>query len=182
MRAVVVYESMYGNTRSIADAIASGMAPGNDVEVVPVAKAGRELLEGAGLVVVGGPTHVHGMSRPSTRKGAADAAGKPGSQLQLVPGAQGPGLRDWFDSLGQVSASAVAFDTRLAGPVVFTGRASSGIRALLVRHGFTVVAEPESFLVSKENTLRPGQEDRARAWGAQLAAKLAAPATTAWRT
>jgi len=176
MRAVVIYESMYGNTRLIAEAIASGMEPGNDVEVAPVARAGQELLDGAALIVIGGPTHGHGMSRAATRKAAAEAVSKPGSHLELIPGAEGPGVRDWLASLGRVSASAVAFDTRVGGPVLFTGRASNGISGQLRRHGFTVVAEPESFLVTTGNVLRPGEEDRARAWGAQLAASLAAPA------
>ena len=59
MRVVIVYESMFGNTHLIADAIAEGLAPGNEVTVVPVAQAGRELLDGADLVVAGGPTHIH---------------------------------------------------------------------------------------------------------------------------
>ena len=41
MRVVIVYESMFGNTHLIADAIAEGLAPGNEVTVVPVAQAAR---------------------------------------------------------------------------------------------------------------------------------------------
>jgi len=95
-KTVIVYESMFGNTRALADAIAKGLGPENHTVAVPVAQAGLRLLEGAGLVVAGGPTHVHGMSRANTRKGAADVAGKPGRGLKIEPGAQGPGLRDWF--------------------------------------------------------------------------------------
>jgi hypothetical protein len=141
--------------------------------VVPVAQARPELLDGADLVVVGGPTHVHGMSRASTRKGAAAAARKPGSTLTLAPGAEGPGLRDWFAALGQVSAAATAFDTRLEGLALFTGRASKGITALLRQHGLTIVARPESFLVTRDNQLRAGEEDRAGDWGRQLPGKAA---------
>ena len=71
MRAVVVYESMYGNTHLVADAIGAGLRPACDVSVVPVAEAGPAVLAGADLVVVGGPTHVHGMGRASTRKAAS---------------------------------------------------------------------------------------------------------------
>jgi menaquinone-dependent protoporphyrinogen IX oxidase len=39
MRIVIVYESSYGNTHMIADATGEGLAVGNEVEVVPVAKA-----------------------------------------------------------------------------------------------------------------------------------------------
>src|SRR4029077_19471920 len=49
MRAVIVYESMYGNTHRIADAIAKGMKPGNEVTVIPVSTVTRELLNGADL-------------------------------------------------------------------------------------------------------------------------------------
>jgi hypothetical protein len=171
MRAVIVYESMFGNTRVIADAIARGLGP--EAVVVPVGQARPELLDAAGLVVVGGPTHVHGMSRASTRQGAARMAGKPGSQVTLDPGAQGPGLREWLAALGRAGAPAAAFDTRLKGPAVLTGRASKGIARLLRQHGFTVAAKPESFLVSRDNRLRAGEEDRASDWGRRLASKIA---------
>jgi flavodoxin len=53
VRAVAVYESMYGNTHLIADAIGAGLRPIFDVSVVPVSKAGPEVLADADLVVVG---------------------------------------------------------------------------------------------------------------------------------
>ena len=173
MRTVIVYESMYGNTRVIADAIGRGLGPENETVVVPVAQARPELLAGADLVVVGGPTHIHGMSRASTRKGAAQAARKPGSGLTMDPGAEGPGLRDWFAALGQAGTAAAAFDTRLEGLGTFTGRASKGIARLLRRHGFTMAAQPESFLVTKDNHLRAGEQDRAWKWGHELSHQAA---------
>ena len=100
MRAVVVYESMYGNTHLVAEAIGAGLGTAIDVTVVPVSQAGQAVLAGADLVVVGGPTHVHGMSRESTRKAAVETADKPDSELKAEPGALGPGLREWFGSLG----------------------------------------------------------------------------------
>ena len=74
MRAVVVYESMYGNTHQVADAIGAGLRSSFEVSVVPVSEAGPAVLADADLVVVGGPTHVHGMSRAGTRKAAVQAA------------------------------------------------------------------------------------------------------------
>lgn len=44
MKVVVVYESMFGNTHAIADAIAAGIGEGKEVIVVPVARAGHELV------------------------------------------------------------------------------------------------------------------------------------------
>jgi hypothetical protein len=181
MKIVIVYESMYGNTRLIADAIASGTGPGSEAVVIPVAQARPDLLDGADLVVVGGPTHIHGMTRASTRKGAVAEARKPGSRLTLAPGADGPGLRDWLAALGPAGPATATFDTRLAGPAVFTGRASRGIARRLRRRGFTMAAKPESFLVSKDNRLRAGEEDRARDWGRRLSAPAVTKATAADR-
>jgi len=176
MRAVIIYESIYGNTHVIADAIARGLEPGNEVTVVPVTNATQELLDGAGLVVVGGPTHLHGMSHANTRKAAVEQEHKHPGQVPLDPDAEGPGLRNWFSSLGRMSASAAAFDTRLSGPAAFTGRAAKGVARLLERHGLTLIAEAESFLVTKDNQLAPGEEDRAQEWGKQLAARIMATA------
>ena len=130
----------------------------------------------ADLVVAGGPTHVHGMSRAQSRKAAVDAAHKDGSGLTLEAHAQGPGLRDWFGTVGRIRGCGAAFDTRLNGPAAFTGHASKAIAKLLDRHGLTEIAPAQSFLVTKDNQLLPGEEDRAEQWGRELAAKLPAAA------
>lgn len=173
MRAVVIYESMYGNTHLIADAIGAELGSVFDVTVVPVSQAGSAVLADVDLVVVGGPTHIHGMSRAATRKAAVQAAANPAGELKVEPDAIGPGLRDWFGSLGQHPAKAAAFDTRLRGPAALTGRASRGVTRLLRAHGFEVVAEPESFLVTKQDRLNPEQTSLAREWAAKLAAATA---------
>ena len=173
MRAVVVYESMYGNTHAIADAIGHGLAPLGEVAVVPVGRAG---VEGADLVVVGGPTHVHGMTRPTSRKAAVTAAEEPGSLLVVEPGAEGPGIREWVRTVDGRAMGAAAFDTRIDASPLLTGRASKGIAKALRDRGFSLVAEPESFLVTKDNHLGPGEEARARAWGGRLADALMAGA------
>ncbi|HZP28292.1 MAG TPA: flavodoxin domain-containing protein [Acidimicrobiia bacterium] len=176
MKAIVVYESMYGNTHLIADAIATGLRTAADdvVDVVPVDRADPDALAGADLLVVGGPTHAHGMTWPSTRRAALEAANKPGSDLEVDPDAEGPGLRDWFDRLDHLSGRAAAFDTRIDAPPAFTGRASKGIAKRLRRHGCTLVAEPTSFLVTKENHLVPDEAAHARDWGSRLHDALAA--------
>jgi Flavodoxin domain len=170
MKALIVYESMFGNTRAVAEAIADGLRPAADVTVIPVGKATGDLLDAMDLVVVGGPTHMHGMSRASTRKSAAQQAHRPGSQVQLEPGADGPGVREWLAGLGRHSGAAAAFDTRMSGPAILTGRASRGIAELLRQYGLTVVAKPVSFLVSRKNELLEGQKEEARNWGSRLAA------------
>lgn len=172
MRALVVYESMYGNTHRVADAVGRGLAGTAEVAVVPVGQAGRELVDAVDLIVVGGPTHAHGMTRASTRRAAIEQAGEPGSGLAVDPDATGPGLRDWFASLDRMPALAAAFDTRVRAPAALTGRASKGIAKALREHGAQVVAEPESFLVGKESALDPAVEARAEAWGRRLAEEM----------
>jgi len=170
MRTVIVYESMFGNTRRIAQAIAEGIGPGADVRVLGVADVDAGELEGADFIVIGGPTHALSMSRPGTRRGAPGQTTKAGSDLVLEPGAAtGPGVREVLASLGHVGARAAAFDTRINAPAVLTGRASKAIKRSLDRRGLMVVADPESFLVDKKSHLLPGETDRARAWGAHLA-------------
>ena len=124
MRAVIVYESMFGATKKVAEAIAEGLAECAEVSVVPVTSAGAHILDGADLVVVGGPTHTHGMSRPGTRKMAGKLAGKPGSEVELVPGAvSGPGVREWLASPGRLEVAGAGF--RYPAP----GRVARGISA-----------------------------------------------------
>ena len=173
MRAVIVYESMYGNTHQIADAIGTGLETAFDVTVVPVSHADPAQLAGADLVVVGGPTHMHGMSRPRTRQAAVEAADKPASPLHTEPDALSSGLREWFGSLDHYQLKAAAFDTRMHGPAALTGRASTGVARLLRAHGFEMVAGTESFLVTKQDQLQPEETARAREWGAMLAGTIA---------
>ena len=158
MKAVVVYESMYGNTHLIAEAIGTGLRERGAAVVVPVQGASEAIAAGADLIVVGGPTHAHGMSHESTRKGAVAAAAKPESPLTIDPDAPGPSLREWLGDLGQVSVDAAAF----------TGRASKGITRKLRQHGARLIAAPESFLVTKGDRLEPEEEGRARTWGSNL--------------
>src|SRR2546429_9644634 len=111
MRAVVVYESMYGNTHLVADAIGAGLRPAFDVSVVSVAQVSPAVLADAELVVVGGPTHAHGMSRAATRKAAGEAAGKPANPPEGEPGAPRPGPRGWVRSLRPHPAQTAALGT-----------------------------------------------------------------------
>jgi hypothetical protein len=182
MRAVIVYESMFGNTHAIADAIGKGLGKGlepvDNVVVVPVVEAGRERLGDADLLVVGGPTHFHGMSRTPTRKWAAATAQKPKNSLVLDRDAQGPGVRDWLRSLGHGHTKVAAFDTRFKGPAVLRGRASRPISRKLRKHGFEVVAKPESFFVTLQNHLEPDEEARAQEWGKRLAARVVSNSVT----
>ena len=172
MKTLVVYESLYGRTHAIAEAIAVGLRPHGEVRVVPVGEAGSDLITWADLVVAGGPTHVHGMSRSKSRENGRARATKPVSSLTLDPAASGAGVREWLDGLVKVDGKqAAAFDTRVTGPALITGRASGAIARGLRHHGFKLVDDAESFLVDSQTELLAGEIDRATAWGTQLAAR-----------
>ncbi len=189
MRALVIYESMYGNTHTVAQDVGAGLAEGGatTVEVLPVGDATAERLEGADLVVVGGPTHIHGMTTEMSRHQAVTPETlakeeEKGHHLEVDPDAEGPGLRDWFDGLAKgQTAMAAAFDTRMHGPGALTGRASKGITKRLRHHGFTVVADPESFLIGAEGALDADEPTHAVRWGRDVltaaARRTAASAT-----
>ena len=97
-------------------------------------------------------------------------AAKPGSQIVLEPDSQGDGIREWLAKCPATSTSAAAFDTRVDMPKLVTGAASRRIAKGLRRHGFHMIARPESFRVSKGNILLPTETERARRWAQTLAA------------
>ena len=171
MRALVVYESMYGNTQVTAGNIADGLRGDYEVTLVPLAEATARSWSPTPICwwPARRPTCTGCPSR-STRRMAAEAAAKDGSGLRMAPGARGPGMRDWLKDLGHRDGLAAAFDTRLNGVPAFTGRASRPIARLLKRHGYRLVAAPESFLVGSQNTLLDGEAARARRWGMTLGA------------
>ena len=111
---------------------------------------------------------MHGTSSGASRRMAADTAHKQGSGLTMDPDADSPGIRGWLEGISTGGALAVAFDTRLSGAAVLTGRASRAISQELKRHGYHLFEAPESFLVSKHNQLLAGEAERAYLWGAQI--------------
>jgi hypothetical protein len=178
VRALVVYESMFGNTHAVAQHIAEGIDAIATATVVSVHEARPDVLSDTDLVVVGGPTHVHGLSSARSRAGAEAMAAKD-DELDLDPDAYGDGLRDWFDQLPDDAGSgrlAAAFDTRVHGSTLLTGQASKGIARRLRSHRFDVIIDGESFFVDKSNHLETGESDRATEWG-RLVVEAAQAAT-----
>jgi len=167
MRALVVHESMFGNTRAVAQEVAAGLATWCDVDVVPVAQVQPRQVADADLLVVGTPTHAWGLPSPKTRQGAVEQT-SPAKGLLLEPGATGPGVRELLTGVAGAGRAAAAFDTRICMLSMVTGRASVRIARALRRRGWRVVTSPESFLVTKQTQLVAGELERARAWGAGL--------------
>ncbi len=170
MNAVVVYESMYGNTRAIGEAVAEGLG---GARLVAVGDAGANIGR-VDLLVVGGPTHMHGLATSHSRRMAVDAAKEDGHAAVEPGAADEPGLRTWLRDLPEgIGVTAAAFDTRLDKSPALTGAAARGIARRLRRRGYDVLAS-ESFLVEDaEGPLEEGQLARARLWGADLAERLA---------
>ena len=173
MSALVVYESMFGNTKRVADAVADGIAEHLPVETVEVSEAPTEIPPGVELLVVGGPTHVHGMTTVRTRSTAALRASSP-----LV--SRGEGIREWLEHARPKikSTPAAAFDTRISGPAILTGSAAGGFARRLRSAGFRLIGPSRSFLIRskapQEDGLVAGELEAARAWGAQLATPIEA--------
>lgn len=160
---LVVYESAWGNTRRIAEAIAEGFGPGASSTVVDVASAPPLDRVHAELLVVGAPTHAFGLSRPGTRE---DAHRRGGDDLTT-------GVREWLDAgtvaIGRLAAT---FDTHVRHPNL-PGTASRAAARRLRHLGYEMVVEPEMFWVDgMEGPLLDGEVERARAWGAELARRV----------
>jgi hypothetical protein len=167
-RALVVYESMFGNTMSIARAVGEGVSTRLETEIVEVGRAPTSIPADVSFLVVGGPTHAFGLTRARTREDAASRAG--GRVLSC-----GPGLREWLPDLqAKPGLSAATFDTRIEKPRV-PGSAARAAERKLRRAGFTIVAPAESFYVTgTTGPLSDGELDRARRWGDQIARRIEA--------
>ena len=172
MTALVVYESMYGSTQAVAEAIADGLSPVGPVNVVEVgvlarSTKGRTLSTELDILVVGAPTHAFGLSRANTRQDAADGA--PGGVVSFEMG-----MREWITEL-KVPLGGVrfaAFDTKVARPKL-PGSAAKAADKQLRAKGCRCIADPQTFWVAgKSSGLVAGELESARGWGADLAKQI----------
>jgi flavodoxin len=156
MKSLVIYATTSGNTQSIAQAIAERLRRRGSVEVMTADQAPANLPE-ADLVFIGGPTERHTLTEPIVRL---------------------------FDRLSPGSlrgTAAVAFDTRLRWPRLLSGSAADEIAKRLRAAGAHLAARPESFMVSMEPKLEPGEIARAAAWATNVA-EAVEPSTAAGAT
>ena len=159
MQALVVYDSVYGNTEKVAQAIGEALAAQAEVQTLRVGEAKPEHLAGVGLLIVGSPTH--------------------GSMAS-------PAMKTWLKALAPHSLRGVkvaAFDTRVAVSDVkprivavfirLFGYAADPIASSLTKRGGTLVIPAEGFYVKDtEGPLKEGELERAAAWGQQIAARV----------
>jgi hypothetical protein len=164
VRALVVYESMFGNTEAIARAVGEGIAAHASVTVMAVTDAPAEVDRDIDLLVVGGPTHAFSLSRPNTRDDAVRQGAAPVTGVAR-------GLREWLDEVRVPDRTAVAtFDTRVLKAHLPGSAAKAALRRLRRRH-LTAIADPASFAVAgTPGPLTDGELDRAGRWGAWVAA------------
>lgn len=171
VRALVIYESMFGDNQQVAGAIAAGLQQGGvSAEAIEVGVAPTTIPADVDLLVVGSPNHAWSMPRPSTRSDAAQQAEAP-----LV--SQGIGVREWLEvATLPAGLPSVGYDTRGSHPkaVVRFDHASKSIEKGLARLGATRLVPAEHFLVADmKGPLEPGEVERAHAWGGTLARQLA---------
>jgi flavodoxin I len=144
MKALVVYESTWGNTEKIAQAIAAGLAGGT--RALHLKNAGAEELDEIDLLVIGSPVN---NGRPS------------------------PSMQTYLKSVKPETAAKLkvaAFDTRLRSRLAtMLGNAASRIAAQFKELGSNVIATPEGFIVKgQKGPLADGEIDRAARWGKDL--------------
>ncbi|MGY2001752.1 flavodoxin family protein [Blastococcus sp. SYSU DS1024] len=169
--ALVVYESVFGDAKRVAMAVAHGLCGRLSVDVACAREAPTQVLADVRLLVVGGPTHAFGMPRPATRDSAVREHGADVPDVTF-------GLHEWLDTVSLPRGiQAAAFDTRMDHPVLVTAldHAARTEEKLLRRLGATLAAPAEHFLVADvAGPLLDGEEERAHRWG-QALAELVAP-------
>ena len=141
MKTLVVYDSVYGNTRIIAQAIGDAI-PG-DVQVLRAGQANISELGNVDLLIVGTPTH----------------GGEPTEAVQDLLEKIGPPARE--------GAQVATFDTRFAWRWIrIFGFPAPKMADTLVEKGWTLAIPPEGFFVkgAKKGPLKAGEAERAAAW------------------
>jgi flavodoxin len=145
LKSLVLYETQYGNTKQVAEAIGGELQADGPVRVAPIGDFTPSFLEGVDLLLLGGPTQAHGVTQSMSRF-----------------------LRNLEVSSGGVRAA--AFDTRIKGPAFLWGSAATEIETKLRAAGFKVVSPVASFLVTlaREPVLHDGEQGRAAEWARQV--------------
>ena len=176
MKAIVIYDSEFGATRRIAEAISSGLAS----HVITELRNVRDLVledpewrpAPSDVLVIGAPTHARSLPRPITRAQAVDWPEQPGSVLRLEPRTLANGVREWLDSCEFGGNRVAAFATRAPMARLLTGSAATAIARLAKRRGANVIARPKDFVITPEGGVSRDELAVARDWGRALGVEL----------
>jgi hypothetical protein len=165
MKAIVVYESLWGNTAAIARAIAEGLGPG--AEVLSTAEATADKVAGVDLIVAGSPVLAFKLPTEQIRESLRSKPLDAPAPADLSH----PSMRSWLMALPMGNARSAAFETRVHGPF---GHATPEITKALARRGYLSTTKPLSIIVAgKYGPLKEGEIERAREWGVELAESMA---------
>ncbi len=164
MKAVVVYESHWGNTEAIARAIAVGLGP--EAQALTTDEASGALISDADLVVAGAPLIAFSLPSDKMRASIAAESGKAPSPPDLSHSS----MRSWLDRLPRGQGRSASFETRMRWS---PGGATGAIERGLEGAGYRPVGKARRFIVKgKYGPLRDREIELARQWGAELAQKL----------
>ena len=167
MKALVMFESMFGNSERVAWAVAEGIGESAEVYVHDVrTSVAGEVPGDVDLLVAGGPTHAFSMSRPGTREDAI--------RQGAVQGQVSRGMREWLEGLPTDLGGlpCATFDTRVSRVRRLPGSAARSAARVLRRHHGLLIAPPESFFVNDvAGPLAQDELERAHAWGRAVADK-----------
>ena len=148
MRAIVVYESVWGNTAAVARAIAEGFGP--DATAYPTDGVPADRLASADLIVAGSPVFAFSLPSEAMREHilASETEGP-------APDLSHPSLRSWLETLPAGHGLGAAFDTR----IWWSPRGATGtIEKRLAERGYRRLAKAEKFVVrDKYGPLRDGE-------------------------
>jgi flavodoxin len=157
MKALVVYDSFFGNTEKVAQAIGSALGAEPEVNVRRVGDVRAEHLSGLDVLIVGSPTRAFSAS-PAIKK--------------LVRSVPRNGLEGVQVAAFDTRADVVKVGSRILSAMAKAfGYAAEPIAAILARKGGQAAAPPAGFIVEDtEGPLREGELERAAAWAKQVAA------------
>jgi hypothetical protein len=161
MKAVVVYESFWGNTAAIARAIAEGLGPG--ARALTTDETTAAALAGVDLIVAGAPVLGFNLPTDGMRENIRTSPSKAPKPADLSH----PSMRSWLAGLPKGQGRSAVFETRLRWS---PGGATGAITRGLEDAGYTMVAKAQRFMVKGAyGPLKDGELERARQWGAELA-------------
>jgi flavorubredoxin len=166
VHALVVYESLWGNTAAVARAIAEGL--GDGARAVTPDQVSQAMLESADLLVAGAPVFAFGLPTEKIR----DTIERDEADAPVPPDLSHPSLRTWLDTIPRGTARTAAFETR----IWWSPRGATGdIEQRFARAGYQSIGKAQKFVVrGKYGPLREGELERAREWGTSLRGAIAA--------